>query len=275
MKIDSHQHFWEYDPKRHEWIDESMKRIRRNFLPADLKPLLDDAGIDGCVAVQADESLRETDFLLDLADQNPWIKGVVGWADLGANNLNETLDNYSSKTSLKGFREILQGRDPEYMLREEFIRGIQTIGKAGYTYDILVFPHHLKATLELVKKCPEQAMVIDHLAKPYIKKGEWKEWKKEMSPIAERENILCKISGMVTEADWAKWTPETLLPYMEIALELFGPERCMFGSDWPVCLVAGEFEQVFSTVVDFTSSLSNSEQKLILGETATQFYNLH
>lgn len=275
MKIDSHQHFWEYDPKRHEWIDESMKRIRRNFLPADLKPILDDAGIDGCVAVQADESLRETDFLLDLADQNPWIKAVVGWADLGADNLNETLENYSSKASLKGFREVLQGRDPEYMLREEFIRGIQTIGKAGYTYDILVFPHHLKATLELVKKCPEQAMVIDHLAKPYIKNGEWKDWRKDMSPIAERENILCKISGMVTEADWAKWTPETLLPYMEITLELFGPERCMYGSDWPVSLVAGEYEQIFSTVVDFTSTLSDSEQKLILGETATQFYNLH
>lgn len=275
MKIDSHQHFWEYDSKRHEWIDESMKRIRRNFLPADLKPLLEDAKLDGCVAVQADESLRETDFLLDLAAQNPWIKGVVGWADLGSDNLNGILENYSEYNSLKGFREILQGKDPAYMLREEFIRGLKSLHKAGYTYDILVFPHHLKAVLELVKKCPEQPMVIDHLAKPYIKKGEWKDWEKELKPIAERENIRCKISGMVTEADWQTWTADQIKPYMEIALELFGPERCMYGSDWPVCLVAGEYEKIIDLVRDFIASLSPSDQAQLMGETATQFYNLH
>lgn len=272
MRLDSHQHFWEYDPKRQEWIGPEMSRIRRNFLPGDLFPLLQDAKIDGCIAVQADESLRETDFLLDLAEENSWIFGVVGWADLGQDKLDEVLDGYSQNKKLVGFREVLQAKDPQYMLREEFIRGIQKIGKRGYSYDILTFPQHLKVTVELVDKCPNQRFVIDHLSKPLIKDGEWKEWKKLLAPLAERELIHCKISGMVTEADWKKWTPESLFPYMEIALELFGPDRLMYGSDWPVCLVAGEYEQVFQVVADFTSTLSSHEKARVLGETAAEFY---
>lgn len=274
MKLDSHQHFWEYDPKRQEWIGPEMSRIRRNFTPADLYPLLQDCSIDGCVAVQADESLRETDYLLDLAGQHDWILGVVGWADLGADDLDEVLDHYAGQEKLVGFREVLQSKDPAYMLRESFIRGIHKLSKRGYAYDLLLFPQHLEAALELVKKCPEQPMVIDHLAKPFIKDGEWKEWKKKMAFLAERELIYCKLSGMVTEADWKKWKPEDLFPYLEITLELFGPGRLMYGSDWPVCLVAGEYEQVFRVVDDFTSSLSTSEKEMILGETAADFYKL-
>ena len=274
MKIDSHQHFWVYDPNRQQWIAEDMKRIQRNFLPGDLFPLLQDAQIDGCIAVQADESLRETDFLLDLADQHEWILGVVGWADLGRDDLDEILDQYSEKPRLVGFREVLQSKDPRYMLREEFIRGVQKLGTRGHAYDILTFPQHLSAALELVKKCPEQRFVIDHLSKPIIKSGEWKDWKKQISPLAERELVYCKISGIVTEADWKKWTPEDLFPYMEIAMELFGPERLMFGSDWPVCLLAGEYGQIYQVVEKFAQQLSESERVLILGETAADFYKV-
>lgn len=274
MKIDSHQHFWEYDPKRQDWITPEMSRIRRNFLPGDLYPLLQDAKLDGCIAVQADESLRETDFLLDLAAQHDWILGVVGWADLGKDDLDEILDRYSNQEKLVGFREVLQAKDPRYMLREEFIRGIHKLKIRGYSYDLLLFPQHLDAALELIKKCPEQRMVIDHLAKPLIKDGEWKDWKKKMALLAERELIYCKVSGMVTEADWKKWKPEDLFPYLEIALELFGPERLMYGSDWPVCLVAGEYEQVFRVVDDFSSQLSPSEKDRIMGETAAEFYKI-
>lgn len=274
MRIDSHQHFWEYNPKRQDWITPDMSRIRRNFLPGDLYPLLQDANIDGCIAVQADESLRETDFLLDLGAQHEWILGVVGWADLGKDDLDEILDQYSSQEKLVGFREVLQSKDSRYMLREEFVRGIHKLKERGYAYDLLLFPQHLDAALELVKKCPEQRMVIDHLAKPLIKDGEWKDWKKKMALLAERELIYCKVSGMVTEADWKKWTPEDLFPYLEIALELFDPDRLMYGSDWPVCLVAGEYEQVYRVVDDFTSQLSTSEKDRIMGETAAEFYKM-
>ncbi len=274
MRLDCHQHFWEYDPKRQGWITPEMNRIRRNFLPGDLYPLLQDAKIDGCIAVQADESLRETDFLLDLASQHDWILGVVGWADLGNDQLDEFLDKYSEAEKLVGFREVLQSKDPRYMLREEFVRGVQKIGKRGYSYDVLIFPQHLSASLELVSKCPDQRFVIDHLAKPFIKVGEWKDWKKGMALLAERELVQCKLSGMVTEADWKKWTPEQLLPYLEIALELFGPDRLMYGSDWPVCLLAGEYEQVYRVLDDFTSQLTSSEKNRILGETAAEFYRI-
>ncbi|AMQ57366.1 amidohydrolase family protein [Algoriphagus sanaruensis] len=274
MKLDAHQHFWHYDPKRQEWITPEMGRIRRNFVPADLYPLLQEVQIDGCIAVQAEESLRETDFLLDLAQEHEWIMGVVGWADLGQDNLDEVLDQYSNQEKLVGFREVLQAKDPRYMLRDEFVRGMQKLKERGYTYDLLLFPHHLEAALELVKKCPEQRMVIDHLAKPLIKDGEWRDWKKKISLLAEREMIYCKISGMVTEADWKKWTSDDLTPYMEIALELFGPERLMFGSDWPVCLVAGEYEQVYKVVDDFISPLSPSEKANLMGDSAVQFYGI-
>lgn len=274
MRLDSHQHFWEYDPKRQDWITPEMSRIRRNFLPGDLFPLMQDAKIDGCIAVQADESLRETDFLLDLANQHEWILGVVGWADLKSDKLDELLDNYSESQKLVGFREVLQSKDPRYMLQEDFIRGIHKIGHRGYSYDILIFPHHLSAALDLVSQCPDQRFVIDHLAKPYIKAGEWKEWKKAMALLAERELVHCKLSGITTEADWKKWTPVQLFPYLEIALELFGPSRLMYGSDWPVCLLAGEYEKFLEVMEKFTASLSSSEKDRIMGETAAEFYRI-
>ncbi|MFC3415266.1 amidohydrolase family protein [Algoriphagus hitonicola] len=274
MNIDSHQHFWKYDPKRHGWIDERMKQIRKDFLPGDLKPHLDSNQIHGCIAVQAEESLEETDFLLDLADKHSWIAGIVGWTDLAASDLDLILDQNSKQPKLKGFREVLQSRDVEYFLRPEFIQGLKKIYQKGYSYDLLIYPNQLLDALQLIKKCGENRIVIDHLAKPKIKSGIWRDWKKNLKPFSEREYIYCKLSGMVTEADWKNWTYEDLIPYMEIALELFGPDRLMFGSDWPVCLLAGEYEQIFEIVNTFTDSLSNSEKARISGQTAQEFYQI-
>lgn len=274
MKIDAHQHFWQYDREKHAWIDEEMKVIRKNFPPNDLFPLLQEAQIDGTVAVQADETWRETEYLLDLASQYPWIKAVVGWVDLANPKLADYLDIASESPKLKGFREVLQSKNPDHMLRPEFIKGIHQLGKRGYTYDILIFPTHLDASLKLVSKCPDQPFVLDHLAKPNIKSGEWKEWRKKLALLAERELVYCKLSGMITEADLKKWTYEDILPFMEIALELFGPKRLMYGSDWPVCLVAGEYERVWEAINRFSNSLSVGEKQKILGETAEDFYRI-
>ena len=274
MKIDAHQHFWKYNPTKHDWINEDMKVIRKNFLPDDLIPILKEFEIDGCVAVQADESFYETAFLIDLADEYPEIKAVVGWADLASDALDKDLDQFAKHPKLKGYREVLQSKPVEYMLRKDFIRGIEKIGKRGYTYDILIFHTQLEAALQFVKKAPEQPFVIDHIAKPNIKLGIWRDWKKEMAPLAEREYIYCKLSGMVTEADWKKWTAKDFQVYLEVALELFGPNRLMFGSDWPVCKVAAEYEQVLELVEKFTDRLSKSEKEAIMGNTAIEFYGI-
>ena len=274
MRLDSHQHFWKYNPEKHSWITDDMKVIQRDFLPGDLIPILAEHQMDGCVVVQADESIRETAFLCDLAAEFDQIKAVVGWADLGSDKVDQDLDRFASQAKLKGYREILQAKNVDYMLRKEFIRGIEKIGKRGYTYDILIFHHQLEAAFQFVKKAPEQPFVIDHLAKPNIKLGIWRDWKKEMALLAEREYIYCKVSGMITEADWKKWTPSDLEVYLEVVLELFGPNRLMFGSDWPVCKVAGEYGQVLEVVERFTDRLSPSEKEAIMGNTAVGFYGI-
>ncbi len=271
MRLDSHQHFWKFNPEKHSWITDEMKVIQRDFLPDDLIPILKEHQIDGCVAVQADESFRETAFLCDLAEEYEQIKAVVGWADLGSDDLDKDLDQFASQKKLKGYREILQSKSVDYMLRKEFIRGIRKIGKRGYTYDILIFHNQLEAAFHFVKKAPEQPFVIDHIAKPNIKLGIWK---KEMAPLAEREYIYCKVSGMITEADWKKWTAKDLQVYLDVVLELFGPKRLMFGSDWPVCKIAGEYEQVLEIIERFTDRLSKTEKEAIMGNTAAEFYGI-
>ncbi|MDT7830352.1 amidohydrolase family protein [Pricia sp. S334] len=275
MIIDSHQHFWKYDSERHAWIDDDMSDIRRDFLPYHLKEVYDENGIDGCVAVQADQTLEETDFLLGLAHENDFIKGVVGWADLRDKNVEETLEKYSSRQKLKGWRHIVQGEaDANFLLRSDFIRGISYLEKYDYTYDILVFPHQLGAVLEFVKRFPNQKFVIDHIAKPYIKDGYYEGWALLMEAIAKYENVFCKVSGMITEADYNTWTPLELQPYLEHVFEIFGSERVMFGSDWPVCLVAGEYKDVKKLVRDFISGLNSHDQDMIMGENAVAFYRL-
>ena len=274
MKIDAHQHFWKYNPVKHAWIDDSMSVIKHDFLPQDLKPLLDGEGLDGTVAVQADESLDENEFLLGLAKENPWIKKVVGWVDLCADDVSINLEKYSQEPSMAGFRMILQGQPPELMADPAFRKGLSELEKFGFTYDILIFPHHLDEAIDLVKNFPNQSFVIDHLAKPYIKEGKIDEWATKMKIIAQFENACCKVSGMVTEADWKHWSKAELEPYIDVAFEAFGTKRLMFGSDWPVALLAADYQNNVSIVKDYIASLSKDEQADVLGLTAAKFYGI-
>ena len=275
MVIDSHQHFWKYEPVKHSWIDDDMSVIRRDFSPSDLAKVYQENGIDGCVAVQADQTLEETDFLIDLASINNFIKGIVGWVDLRAENIENVLEKYSTDKIVKGFRHVVQGEaDHNFLLRPNFSRGISLLEKHNFTYDILVFPHQLGSVLEFVKKFPHQKFVIDHIAKPYIKDGYFEGWATMMTAIGKHKNVSCKMSGMVTEADFNIWTPEQIHPYMDTVLEAFGSKRILFGSDWPVCLVAGNYSKIKKLTTDFISQLSKIEQNSIMGNNAIEFYNL-
>lgn len=275
MTIDSHQHFWIYEAEKHAWIDDTMKVIRQNFLPEDLKLVYQNNGIDGCVTIQADQTLTETDFLLDLAEKNDFIKGVVGWVDLRASNIDEVLNQYSKFPKLKGFRHVVQGEaDHNFMLRPDFLNGIAALEKYNFTYDILVFPHQLGAALELARRFPTQKFIIDHIAKPYIKDRFYDGWATLIKAISEYQNVYCKLSGMTTEADYNNWTPEQIEPYMQLVFEAFGANRILFGSDWPVCLVAGNYTKTKELVTNFIAGLSSEEQAAIMGGNAMQFYNL-
>ncbi len=272
--IDAHQHFWQYDPVTHDWINEGMSVIRKDFLPQDLQPLLQQNKVAGCVAVQAAQSEKETDFLIQLAKENAFIKGIVGWVDLRGEDIRDRLMHYQQEKIVKGFRHILQGEDPVFMLQPGFLRGIAALQEFGFTYDILIFPKHLPAVLELVKQFPDQPFVIDHIAKPFIRTGLIDEWKKGIIAIAQFPNVYCKVSGMVTEADWKNWKKEDITPYLDIIVNHFGIKRLLYGSDWPVCLVAGSYEKMMGLVRDYFSSFSSAEQELIFGRNASQFYQL-
>ena len=275
MIIDSHQHFWSYEPEKHSWIDDEMSVIRRDFLSDDLQKVFDENGVDACVAVQADQTTEETDFLISLAENNNFIKGVVGWVDLRSESIEEDLLKYKKYDVVKGFRHVVQEeQDHNFMLRPEFLNGIELLGKYDLCYDILIFPHQLGAALELVNKFPNQKFVIDHIAKPYIKDGFFEGWAVMMREIAKNQKVYCKISGMITEADYKTWTPEQVHPYMKLVLESFGAGRVMYGSDWPVCLVAGNYSIVKALVTDFISDLSQEQQNAIMGGNAAKFYNL-
>jgi len=275
MKIDSHQHFWQYEPVKHEWIDDEMAVIRRDFMPSDLQKVYQENNIDGCVAVQADQTLAETDFLLNLAKENDFIKGIVGWVDLRSENIDTVLEEYHPKKKLKGWRHVVQGEpDHNFLMRPDFLKGISYLEKYDYTYDILIFPHQLGTALEFVRQFPHQKFVIDHIAKPYIKDGFFDGWAVLMKEIAKYENVYCKISGMITEADYSSWTESQLHPYMRLVIEAFGTDRIMYGSDWPVCLVAGNYGQVKKVITNFIAELSIDEQNKIMGDNAISFYNL-
>lgn len=275
LKIDAHQHFWKYDPVRHGWINDAMKVIRLDFMPADLQPLLQSSGLDGCVLVQVDQTQEENEFQLANANANEFIKGVVGWVDLQAADLEERLAKLHAHKKLKGFRHILQGEpDEAFMLRPAFRKGIGKLNKYGFTYDILIFPNHLKNAARLVAEFPDQPFVVDHLAKPYIKAGKIDEWRKDINALAQFEHVMCKVSGMVTEADWATWSKKDLRPYIDTVVEAFGTERLMFGSDWPVCLCAASYRQVVDIVADYFSTFSTTEQEAVWGGNAVRFYNL-
>ena len=275
MRVDSHQHFWKFDPVRDCWITDEMAIIQKDFLPADFQSVLGKNNFDGSVVVQSDQSENENEFQLKNAEENDFIKGVVGWVDLQANDIEEQLVRYSSFKKMKGFRHVLQGEtDRSFMLKPEFMNGISKLEKFGFTYDILIYADQLRFIPEFVGAFINQKFVIDHLAKPQIKNREISEWKNEIQKIARFENVYCKISGMVTEADWKHWKQDDFVPYVDVVIEAFGPERIMYGSDWPVCLVAASYEQTLGIVGEYFSSFSETEQELFFGKNAIQFYNL-
>ena len=272
--IDSHQHFWKYNPERHSWISEEMAAIQKDFLPDNLKDVLLKNKVYGCITVQVDQNEEETNWMLSLAEGHPFIKGIVGWVDLQAPNIIERLQYFSSFPKLKGFRHILQAEEPSFLQQPSFVRGISYLKNFNFTYDILIYPQHLKAALELVKKFPKQKFVINHLGKPAIAKGHYCGWEKDIKSLSEFENVYCKISGMVTEANWNTWTSENLRPYLDTVVKTFNTKRIMFGSDWPVCLLAASYEKWLQTVQQYFSSFSKNEQEDFFSGNAKQFYNL-
>jgi len=275
LKIDSHQHFWKFDKINHSWINDEMAVIQRDFMPADLKPVLEENEIDGCVLVQVDQTTEENQFQLKNAADHDFIKGVVGWVDLRADDIAEQLKELELHNKLKGFRHILQGEaDRALMLQPSFLNGIGKLNASRFTYDILIFPDQLVYAADLVKQFPDQLFVLDHIAKPDIRAKQISDWKKGIQELAKYENVYCKASGMVTEASWTEWEAEDFNPYLDVVFEAFGTDRVMFGSDWPVSLVAASYRQLKEVVGGYISKFTETEQALFWGGNATKFYNL-
>ena len=275
MKIDSHQHFWRYNPVRDAWITDEMAVLKHDFLLEQFARECAANGIDASVAVQADQSENETNFLLELANRNDRIAGVVGWVDLLSPRVVERLEHLSHFEKLRGFRHVAQAeKDERFLAREDFVKGVAQLRQFGFTYDILVYPKQLPAAIELVSRVPEQRFVVDHLAKPQIKTKKTEPWAAQMKEIAQNKNVFCKVSGMVTEADWHNWKPEDFKPYLHVVFEAFGAERLMFGSDWPVCLVAASYRQVKQLIEDYVKGYSEADKDKIFGGNAEKFYRL-
>ena len=274
MIIDSHQHFWKYDPVRDTWIDTSMDSIRKDFLPKDLLPILKANKIDGCIAVQADQSETETEFLLQCAEKNPFIKGVVGWVDLTANNLEERLEYYASNPLFKGVRHIVQAENDDYLLRDDVQNGIGKLLKYDLAYDILVFPNQLPSAIAIVEAFPNQKFILDHIAKPTISKAISEIWVHNIKQLSTHKNVYCKLSGMVTETINFKFKEDDFKPYIDVIFKAFGPDRIMFGSDWPVCLLAANYDKVLKIVNDYLENQSIGVKNNILGKNAIKIYNL-
>ena len=275
MTIDSHQHFWRYDPVRDGWITDSMSLLKRNYLPEDYEHECEANDIGGSIAVQVDQSENETLFLLDLAERNEKIVGVVGWVDLRSPGVEERLQFFSQRKKLRGFRHIAQGEpDDQFLVGRDFAHGISLLRDFGLTYDILIYPKQLPAAIELASRFPEQSFVVDHLAKPPIKAGGREPWASYIRTLAQNKNVFCKVSGLVTEADWVHWKAEELRPYLDVVFEAFGPERLMFGSDWPVCLLAGSYRQVKQNIESYVEGNFGQHRENIFGGNAIRFYGL-
>lgn len=275
MRIDAHQHFWVYNRREYGWIDDSMAVLRRDFLPADLKPELQRSGFEGCVAVQARQTLEETRWLLELARKWPFILGVVGWIDLRSTEARAQLKQFAANRKFVGVRHIVQSEpDDRFLLQPEFLRGIALLEEFGLAYDLLIYPKHLPVAAEFVRRFPKQRFVLDHLAKPPIKNASMKEWARGLRGLASFPNVYGKLSGLVTEADWRAWKPADLRPYLDVALECFGAARLMIGSDWPVCTVAGSHARVMGVVKDYLSGCPAKSAEGILGGNAQAFWKL-
>jgi L-fuconolactonase len=274
-RIDAHHHLWRYSKEEYGWITGNMAPIARDFLPHDLQQVLTSSGIQGSVAVQARQTLEETQSLLDFAQEFPIIRGVVGWAPIASPEFSQVLERFHHFHKLKGLRHVVQDEpDDAFLLRPDFNAGIALIKRYGLVYDILIFERQLPAAISFVDRHPSQIFVVDHIAKPRIRDRVLEPWRTNIRELARRENVFCKLSGMVTEAHWAQWSLPDLLPYFEVVLEAFGPKRLMAGSDWPVCLLAATYQTWFSTLREFISRLSSAEQEMILGSVATKVYSL-
>jgi L-fuconolactonase len=276
MKIDAHQHFWIYNSKEYGWIDDSMKVLKRNYLPADIQPELIKADFAGTVAVQARQNVEETRWLLDLADKYDFIKGVVGWVDLlSATDLIGQLNEFCRSKKLVGIRHVVHDEpDDNFLLRDDFLKGISILKNYNLTYDLLLFPKHLPVAEIVVSMFPGQKFVLDHISKPLIKDHIISPWKEDIIKLAEHENVCCKLSGMVTEADHKKWKHEDFRQYLDIVYEAFGPERLMTGSDWPVCRLAGDYKEVMGIVERYISEMPPKVQEKILGLNCKEFYGI-
>ncbi len=272
MRLDSHQHFWHYSPTEHTWMTDQMPALKQDFLPYDLKPLLDAIQFEGCIAVQARQNLEETRWLLELAEQYPFIKGVVGWVDLRSDRLIEQLQRFAQHPKLVGVRHVVHDEpDDNFLLRPEFRRGIAQLLDFNLTYDFLLFPKHLQVASELVKEFPQQPFVLDHLAKPKIAEQLFSPWKEDLHQLATFPNVFCKLSGMVTETNWNQWRPVDFHPYLDVVFEAFGPTRLMIGSDWPVCTLSAEYAAMMKIVMDY---VPKEWQNAILGDNCARFYQI-
>jgi L-fuconolactonase len=278
-RVDAHQHFWRYDAQQYPWIQQDWP-IRKSFLPGDLQLLLAAEGFHSCVAVQARQSMEETLWLLDLAEKHPFIAGVVGWINLLAYNSKAVAAqlerlNQSERSKLVGVRHVVQDEpDDAFMLRADFLCGIASLKEYGLTYDLLIFPKQLHAAIQLVRKFPEQPFVLDHIAKPIIREGKLIDWQNEIRELAKLPNVMCKLSGMVTEARWKDWRAEDFKPYLDVVWDAFGEDRLMIGSDWPVCLLSAEYSATLSIVKNYLNQFSAAAQAKVLGGNATRFYKL-
>ena len=275
MKIDAHQHFWIFDPTQYPWINDELKKLRRDFLPADLERELAKVKLDGSIAVQARQTLDESRWLLTLADHSALVKGVVGWVDLQSEKVEEQLAELAKHPKFVGVRHVVQDEaDDAFMLRPAFLRGLGKLKQFNFTYDLLTFPKHLTAARKVVEKFPEQKFVLDHISKPFIKARTISPWDRDIRELAKFKNVWCKVSGMVTEANWNQWTPPDFRPYLDVVFEAFGEDRLMFGSDWPVCLAAGSYEAVFGIVRDYIQPLPETSRQKIMGANAARFYGI-
>jgi L-fuconolactonase len=273
VKIDAHQHFWHYTPEEYGWIGAEMAVLQKDCLPGDLEPLLESVGLEGTVAVQARQTLQETQWLLELADQHPFIKGVVGWVDLCGSDVQGQLERFCAHPKFCGVRHVVEAEpDDRFMLREDFLRGLQSLADFDLPYDILIYPRHLPVACKVVEQFPDQPFVLDHIAKPLIKDSVMEPWSTGIQRLAAYPNVFCKVSGMVREADWDHWQHADFRPYLDLVFEAFGPTRIMYGSDWPVCTVAGTYADQAGIVSDYVRKLSEKEQADVWGGTAQRFY---
>jgi L-fuconolactonase len=276
MRIDSHQHYWRYNPEHQVWMTDQMASLRRDYLPDELRPLLQTIGFEGAIAVQARQMVDETEWLLSLSNEHDIIKGVVGWVDLRSPKLRDQLEKCVKHPKLVGVRHVIHDEpDDHFMQRPEFCRGIAQLREFDLTYDLLLFPKHLPVAVKLAMEFPEQPFVLDHIAKPPIREGQVSPWKEDLKKLAEFPNVFCKLSGMVTEAKWKQWRPDDFHRYLDIVIEAFGTDRVMIGSDWPVCTLSGDYASTMRVVSDYFQQFSAKVRADVLGDTCARFYHIN